>query len=357
MAFREVIQSGWFILGQQVESLEHEFANWLGIEHAIGVANGTDAIELCLRACGVGKGDLVIVPTHTAVATATAVVRAGAEPLLLDIDVQNLNLDLDQVADALCSSFSTRIKAIVPVHLYGNPCDMTAIMSLAREHEVLVIEDCSQAHGAKWQGQNVGTFGAAAALSCYPTKNLAALGDAGLCVTRSAATAERIRSLRQYGWQKRYVSEEVGMNSRLDELHAAMLRVQLNHLDADNAARKRIADHYGRELGEIPISIPQTAQFATHAFHQFTILTSAEYREPLRLHMKSKGVLASVLYPTPIHLQPAYEAIALKYSFGRSVSEQACERLLCLPIHPFLEEAEIDRVVEAIKSFFQHRNL
>jgi dTDP-4-amino-4,6-dideoxygalactose transaminase len=351
-AFREVLERGHFILGRHVDVFEDAFTQWQGCSHTIGVANGTDALELCLRACGIKTGDLVIVPTHTAVATATAVVRAGAEPLLLDVDPDSFNLNLNQLKQVLVQpDLSSRIKAVVPVHLYGNPCDMTTIMSLARSRGIIVIEDCSQAHGAKWQGKNVGCFGDAAALSCYPTKNLGALGDAGLCVTNSAAIAEKIRFLRQYGWRNRYISDEVGMNSRLDELQAALLSVQLRYLDEDLSQRKRIADRYFRELSNLPVQLPVVPPSALHTFHQFTVLTEAVHREPLRRHLQRSGIGAAVLYPAPIHLQPAYARFSAQYDLDLSQSEAICDRLLCLPIHPFLSDDEATHVIESIRSY------
>lgn len=351
-AFCEVVDGGYFILGKHVDAFEASFSQWLGCRHAVGVANGTDALELCLRACGIQAGDLVIVPTHTAVATATAIVRAGAEPLLLDVDPTSFNFDLNQVEHVLTQPrLSNRIKAIVPVHLYGNPCDMTTIMSLARSRGLVVIEDCSQAHGAQWHGAKVGCLGDAAALSCYPTKNLGALGDAGLCVTNSNAIADKIRYLRQYGWRDRYISEEVGMNSRLDELQAALLLVQLRYLDEDLAKRRQIADRYIRELSRLPLRLPMVSPSALHVFHQFTVLMEATHREPLRNHLQRLGIGASVLYPAPIHVQPAYTKYAAQYKLDRSQSEAVCDRLLCLPIHPFLSDDEVTHVIESVKSY------
>ncbi len=351
-AFRTVIESGWFVLGQQVKNFEQAFCQWQKCSYTVGVANGTDALELCLRACGVKANDLVVVPTHTAVATATAVYRAGAEPLLLDIDPNTFNLDLNQLEHALAQPrLSHRIKAIVPVHLYGNPCDMATTMSFARSHGLRVVEDCSQAHGAQWQGTPVGCFGDAAAFSCYPTKNLGALGDAGLCVTNSEPIANQVRLLRQYGWRERYISDEVGMNSRLDELQAALLTVQLRYLDDDLVARKRIADRYYRDLSHLPIQLPTVLPSASHVYHQFTVLIDAKHREPFRDHLRQRGVHAPVLYPVPIHQQPAYTQVASKYAFERSQSEAVCNRLVCLPIHPFLSDDETTQVIEAAQSY------
>ncbi len=351
-AFHAVIQNGYFILGKQVELLERSFSLWQNACHAIGVANGTDALELCLRASGIGCGDLVIVPTHTAVATATAICRAGAVPLLVDIQADSFNLDIEQVESLFTQSdVSSKIKAIVPVHLYGNPCDMAPLLELASTHRIAIIEDCSQAHGAEYQGKKVGGFGDASAFSCYPTKNLGALGDAGFCVTQSEEIANNIRLLRQYGWKQRYVSDEIGMNSRLDELHAALLSVQLKYLDDDLARREYVARRYSQALSSLPITLPRVADGSSHAWHQFTILTDSFSRDPLREHLQSQGVYSSVLYPVPIHLQPAYHHVATKFKLNRSVSESTCERLLCLPIHAFLTDDEVTRVVDALQSY------
>jgi dTDP-4-amino-4,6-dideoxygalactose transaminase len=351
-AFKAVVESGWFILGKEVETLETAFSRWQGCHYTVGVANGTDALELCLRACGVGAGDLVIMPTHTAVATAAAVYRAGAEPLLLDVDSRSFLLDLNQMEDALKESvLARRIKAVIPVHLYGNSCDMPAIMSLARRYGLRVIEDCSQAHGASWQGERVGSFGDAAAFSCYPTKNLGALGDAGLCITNSELIAEKIKLLRQYGWRERYISEEVGMNSRLDEVHAALLSVQLRYLDEDLLKRDQIAASYYRSLSAVPIELPWVHADATHAYHQFPVLVPSSQRDPLRSHLLQLGINTAILYPAPIHLQPAYTQVASSYIFDRHIAESVCSHHLCLPIHPFLSSVELTRIIEGLQSF------
>ena len=351
-AFRNVIESGLFILGPHVVAFESAFSAWQMCKSAIGVANGTDALELCLRAVGVGHDDLVIVPTHTAVATAAAVYRVGAEPVLIDIDRSSFNLDLQKVEDALRkSAFRERIKAIVPVHLYGNPCNMSAITDLADQFELTVIEDCSQAHGAEWSGQRVGAFSAAAAFSCYPTKNLGAIGDAGLCVTNSEEIADKIRVLRQYGWRQRYISDEIGMNSRLDELQAALLTVQLKYLDADLDRRRQLAKNYEIRLRDIPMHLPALEPQATHAYHQFTIQVDATKRDRLRAFLLERGILSAVLYPLAIHRQPAYLDVAAKYESDRSVAELVCDSLLCLPMHPMLTDDEMTIIGDAISDF------
>jgi len=335
-----------YILGEQVSAFEREYAAWMGGGQAIGVANGTDAVELCLRACGVQSGDLVAIPTHTAVATATAVVRAGARPVFLDINPETFLLDLASLEKVLVSG--RKLAAVVPVHLYGQAVDMATLMALAETYGFAVVEDCSQAHGALWDGRKVGWFGHAAAYSCYPTKNLGAIGDAGVVFTAAPEIAERILSLRQYGWRERYISSEVGMNSRLDELQAAILRVKLRHLDADNARRRAIASQYDKAFSTLEILRPSV--HGGHVFHQYTIAT--ERRDDLRSHLAERRVLAGVLYPQPIHRQPAYCEYVDESTVDLSAAEEACRTLLCLPMHPRLTDGEVGRVIEGVVGFF-----
>ncbi len=335
-----------YILGDQVTAFEHEYAAWMGGGQAIGVANGTDALELCLRACSIKPGDIVAIPAHTAVATATALVRAEAVPVFLDIDPETFLLDIASLEKILVSGL--RLAAVVPVHLYGQAVDMAAVMQLSEAYGFQVIEDCSQAHGALWTGRKVGSFGHASAYSCYPTKNLGAIGDAGVAYTKSPSIAERILSLRQYGWRERYISSEVGMNSRLDELQAAILRVKLRHLDADNTRRQAIAWQYDRAFGGLKFSRPTVHE--GHVFHQYTITT--ERRDELKAHLAARNVIAGVLYPLPIHQQPAYHRYVKDGTVDLRFSEQVCRTLLCLPMHPHLTDSEIERVIEGVRSFF-----
>lgn len=335
-----------YILGEQVSAFEREYAGWMGGGCAVGVANGTDAVELCLRACGVQPGDLVAIPTHTAVATATAVVRAGARPVFLDINPETFLLDLTSLEKVLVSG--RKLAAVVPVHLYGQAVDMTSLMNWAVTYGFRVVEDCSQAHGALWEGCKVGWFGHAAAYSCYPTKNLGAIGDAGVAFTASPEISERILSLRQYGWRERYISSEVGMNSRLDELQAAILRVKLRHLDADNARRRAIAGQYESAFSAFGFLRP--AVHSGHVFHQYTIGT--ERRDDLKAHLAERKVIAGILYPQPIHRQLAYYEYIDESTVDLSVAEEACRTLLCLPMHPHLTGDEVARVIDGVVSFF-----
>lgn len=350
-AIEAALDGGQFILGGNVTAFEEEFSTWMGGGSTVGLANGTDAVELCLRAAGVQDGDCVAVPTHTAVATATAVMRAGARPVFIDIDPHSFTIDPDALDEACRNPpHGQRLKAFVPVHLYGHPCDLDRLASISTQHGLAMIEDCSQAHGATWRGQKVGTFGTAAAFSCYPTKNLGALGDAGLAFTRDAMLAERIRHLRQYGWKTRYLSDDIGMNSRLDELQAAILRVNLRHLDADLAARSAVAAQYRKMIRPDAVQLPDAGgPAAGHAYHQFTVLS--ENRDALQAHLKDRGILAGILYPAPIHLQHAYRAIASDWPLDLFVAEHVCRHVLCLPMHPHLSAADVARVAAAVNEF------
>jgi len=350
-AIEAALDGGQFILGENVTAFEGEFSTWMGDGLTVGLANGTDAVELCLRAAGIQEGDWVAVPTHTAVATATAVMRAGARPVFIDIDATSYTIDPDALEEACRHPPpGCRLKAVVPVHLYGHPCDLDRLAAIAMHHGLTLIEDCSQAHGATWRGRKVGTFGIAAAFSCYPTKNLGALGDAGLAFTRDAHVAERIRQLRQYGWKTRYLSDDIGMNSRLDEVQAAILRVNLRHLDADIAARCAVAARYREMIEPGVVRLPDAGgPPAGHAYHQFAVL--AEDRDELQTHLKDRGILAGILYPAPIHLQHAYHAIARDWPLDRSVAEHVCQHVLCLPIHPHLSAADVARVASGVGEF------
>jgi dTDP-4-amino-4,6-dideoxygalactose transaminase len=344
-AIRRVLESGHYILGPEVEAFEREFAAYLGAAHAVTVANGTDALELALRAAGIKSGDRVITVANTATATAAAIELAGAEAVLVEIDPRTMTMDPGALEQRLAGSRDPRFKAVVPVHLYGHPADLPRIMEIARRHDLAVIEDCAQAHGASIQGRRVGTWGDAAAFSFYPTKNLGAIGDGGAVTTNEARLAEQVRLLRQYGWRQRYVSESPGKNSRLDELQAAILRVKLAQLDAGNQRRQALAGQYLRRLAGTRLTLPETAPGCQPVWHQFVVRTAA--RESLRIQLEGVGVQTAVLYPVPIHRQPAYRDDSLQLP----VTEQACRELLCLPIHPGLDNADVDSICQHILSW------
>ena len=272
-----MLARGRYILGDEVAAFETEFAAYLGAAHAVGVACGTDAIELALRACGIGSGHAVVAPSHTAVATIVAIERTGARPVLIDVDPLTYTItasDLEAVLQDQRAFEGHRAAAVIPVHLYGNPAEMSAILDVASRHGLRVVEDCAQSIGAKIGGRRAGTFGDIAAFSFYPTKNLGAFGDGGLVATNDADLAARLKSLREYGWQERFVSTFAGVNSRLDEIQAAVLRVKLKRLDADNDRRVEIARRYSTALRRPGLVVPACSHDAEHVFHQFVIRTA-----------------------------------------------------------------------------------
>jgi dTDP-4-amino-4,6-dideoxygalactose transaminase len=343
-AVARVLAGGWYILGQEVRAFEEEFAAYCGVKHAIGVGSGTDALHLALRACDVGPGDEVITVSHTAVATVAAIELCGATPVLVDIEPDHFTLDPEKVRPAI----TPRTKAILPVHLYGQPANLGAILDLSRRHGLRVIEDCAQAHGARYRDKRVGTYGDLGCFSFYPTKNLGALGDGGLVATNDAALAEKVRLLREYGWAERYVSHSVGFNSRLDEIQAAVLRCKLPRLDADNAARARHAGFYDRALRETALTLPLRREEETHVFHLYAVRSPA--RDRLLLHLRKEGVGALVHYPVSVHLQPAYR----HYGRGEGslpVTERTAQEILSLPMYPELTEAELAAVTKALRAF------
>jgi dTDP-4-amino-4,6-dideoxygalactose transaminase len=304
----------------------------------------------CLRALDLPSASKIAVPAHTAVATATAVVRAGHVPLFIDIDPVTFTLAPDALR-AACMAHRD-VAAVIPVHLYGQPCDMAAIVAVAEDCGVVVLEDCSQAHGATLAGRKVGTIGRAAAFSCYPTKNLGAIGDAGVVASSDPSLMDRVRFLRQYGWRDRYVSDEVGMNSRLDEIQAAILRVQLRHLATDNRRRREIAERYACELEGLPLVLPRIPEAVTgHAFHQYTVLSPA--RDGLQAFLADRSILTAILYPKPIDRMPAYAEYSHRLGTDCPVAVRVCDELLCLPIHPALADDDVGRVVASVRAFFE----
>jgi dTDP-4-amino-4,6-dideoxygalactose transaminase len=351
-ALHRALDSGWYILGEEVRRFETAFANWLGAAHAIGVASGTDAIELALRACGIAPGDGVFTVTHTAVATVVGIERAGAIPIAVDIDPLTYTMSpqsLEQALQAVSGEAAgLRPRAVVVVHLYGHPADMAEISRLASRHGLAVIEDCAQSHGAAVDGRKTGTLGQAAAFSFYPTKNLGAIGDGGAVVTNDATVAERCRTLREYGWRQRYVSDEPGLNSRLDELQAALLGAKLPSLDRENARRRQIAARYQAALNEAGLGLPTVAARCTHVYHQYVVRSSR--RDDLRQFLKEQGVGTLIHYPMPVHQQPAYRA-RMPVPVSMSHTEQAAREVLSLPMFPELTEQQVDTVIAAAKAW------
>jgi len=339
-AIDRVIASGWFVLGPEVEAFEAEFALACGVEHAISVGNGTDALALILKAVGIGPGDEVITTPISAAFTALAVLMAGARPVFADVD-DHLTLDPAAVGAAVTS----RTRAILPVHLYGQPAAMAAIEEIASRHHLAVIEDCCQAHLATYAGRPVGTIGVAGAFSFYPTKNLGALGDGGAIVTRDRALADRVRRLRNGGQSERYRHVDVGVNSRLDELQAAVLRARLPHLSAWTDRRRELAALYRSSLAGCSV-MPLPERDRGHVYHLFVV--RADDRPRLQRHLRECGIETLVHYPVPIPRQPAF---ANDPGAACPRAETACGEVLSLPLHPSLGEADVRRVSAAIADF------
>lgn len=347
-AIERVLVSGQYILGPEVAAFEEEFAHYLGGGSSIGVANGTDALELALRAAGVGAGDRVATVANTVSATVAAIQQIGARPLFVEIDHATQVMS-EQALAAVLEAYPSQIKAVVPVHLYGHPANMPAIVELAARNGAIVVEDCAQAHGARIHGRKAGAWGTLAAFSFYPTKNLGALGDGGAVFTRDPGLAERVRLLRQYGWRERYVSAVAGRNSRLDEIQAAILRVKMRHLDTENARRRELAAIYYHRLAGLPLLLPAVGAEVEPVYHQFTVRTLE--REALRHELLTHGIAAVVLYPVPVHHQPAYA----DHSARLPETERACAEVLCLPCHPGLSDADVNSVCDVILRWFSHR--
>jgi dTDP-4-amino-4,6-dideoxygalactose transaminase len=344
-ALERVLRSGWFILGPEVQAFEREFADALGARHAVSVANGTDAITLALLGLGVGPGDEVVTTPLSAAFTSLAISRLGARPVHADVEPATLTLSADAVARCLTG----KTRAIVPVHLYGNAADVEGVLELAREHGLEMVEDACQAHGARLSNRALGTFGKAGAFSFYPTKNLGALGDGGMIVTDDAALADRLRRLRNGGQSSRYVHDEVGFNSRLDEIQAAILRAKLPHLEAENGKRRGHASLYQARLRGAPVELVRVRDGCTSARHLFVIRTPE--RDRLAQHLKARGIQTLVHYPVPTHLQPAY--LGLGQGEGSCpTAEQAAREILSLPLYPALSPDAVERVADSIGEFF-----
>lgn len=345
-AIMKVLASGIYILGPEVEAFEREFAEYLGVSQAIGVASGTDALALALRACGIQPGDAVVTVSHTAVATVAAIELSGATPIFADIDASTFTMSPKSVESVLRTSRGKHVKAIVPVHLYGHPADMERLTEIAQRYSIAVVEDCAQAHGASLSGRKVGTWGMAAAFSFYPTKNLGALGDGGAIVTNSPEVAKKARLLRQYGWGERHVSDVPGTNSRLDELQAGILRVKLRHLDQDNSRRRQIASFYDANLAGLGLQLPPQVSGAEHVFHQYVVRTAA--REALRSRLADVGIGTAIHYPVPVHLQPAYRHYT-DASIKLPVTEEIASEILSLPMFPELTGTAMEAIAAAIR--------
>jgi dTDP-4-amino-4,6-dideoxygalactose transaminase len=342
-AISSALRGNRYILGPEVEAFEHELAQYIGVAHGVGVGNGTDALELAIRALGIGEGDEVITVSHTAVATVAAIESAGATPVLVDVDPVYYTLDPAQLEDAR----TERTRAVIAVHLYGQSADLDAIGAFCQKHDITLIEDVSQAHGAKLHGKRLGAFGRVATFSFYPTKNLGAIGDGGMVTTNDAGVAQRVRMLREYGWQTRYVSDIAGRNTRLDELQAAILRVKLRHLDADNAKRRSIASAYTAALGDTGLALPQTRSGAEHVFHLYVVTTDG--REAIMERLAAQEIFPGIHYPVPVHCQAAYSG-RIRSAKSMKVTERLAGTVVSLPMYPELAPVDVQAVIDALRS-------
>ncbi len=345
-AIHRVLDSGWYILGEETAAFEKEFADYIGVRYSIGVGSGTEALHLALTACGVSRGDEVITVSHTAVATVAAIELAGAHPVLVDIEPDYYTLD----PSALEEVITPRTKAIVPVHLYGQPADVESIMDISQGHNLWVIEDCAQAHGARFRGRRVGSWSDIACFSFYPTKNLGAIGDGGMVVTDDHELASKVRLLREYGWKQRFRSTIPGWNSRLDEIQAAILRVKLQYLDEDNERRAQWARRYCEELHNCDLLLPKVRPDSTHVYHQFVVRSSQ--RDALQKFLMDQRIGAQIHYPMAVHQQPTYST-RLDIRSELSVTEQIVEEILSLPMYPELSKEGIERTFTAVQEFYR----
>lgn len=345
VALNRMLESGWYILGHEVEEFEKAFATYQETEYAVGVANGLDALMISLMALGVGKGDEVLTVSNTAVATVLAITNAGATPIFVDVD-ENYLMDVTKVEEKITS----KTKAIIPVHLFGQMADMETLTEIAKKHNLVIVEDACQAHGAKQNGKKSGSIGITGCFSFYPTKNLGGFGDGGAIVMNDKELYEKCKMIRNYGQRNRYYHEIKGINSRLDEMQAAILSVKLNHLEEYVSKRNEIAHMYTKQLADVKqIKLPQTPEGNYHAFHLYVI--EAENRDGLLKHLIDNEVASLIHYPVPVHKQECYEEFN---NVSLPNTEKFSKTILSLPIHPFLTEEEVTKVCNVIKSFYKN---
>lgn len=342
-AVQRVMHSGYYILGPEVEAFEAEFADYCGAKHCIGVANGLDALTLSLTALGIGAGDEVIVPSNTYIATWLAVSQCGATPIPVEPSLSTYNIDPSKIEAAI----TQRTKAILPVHLYGQPADLAPILALAKQYNLKVVEDAAQAHGATYQGQRIGGYGNAVTWSFYPGKNLGALGDGGAVTTNDEQLAQRLRTLRNYGSSVKYVNDEKGFNSRLDPLQAAILRVKLKYLDQWNQRRQIIAQRYQTELNATDLVLPQIMPQTESAWHLFVVRTPK--RQALQDRLTAAGIGHLIHYPIPPHQQKAYQQEASQLSMSLPLAEQLATEVLSLPIGPHLSQDDVGYIIQSLQ--------
>lgn len=342
-AIKEVLVSGWYILGTQVSAFEKSFAQYIGCKYCIGVANGMEAIQIALLSLNIGPGDEVITTSHTAVATTLAINSVGAKPIFVDID-KYFGIDIDKIEEKI----NKKTKAIIPVHLYGQSVEIKKILDLCKKNNLFLVEDCAQAHGATYGKKKVGSFGNVNCFSFYPTKNLGAFGDAGAITTNDKSLYEKILKLRNYGQGNRYEHELIGLNSRLDEIQASILLIQLKKLDSNNQKRRKLANIYFKKLKNIKeIILPETRKNCSHVFHLFVI--EAINRDKLLSYLKTKGIETLIHYPVPVHKQKCFKDFN---KISLPILEKKVNSILSLPLHPFLSEKEVEYVCENIKNFY-----
>lgn len=345
-AIRTTLESGHFILGTAVSQFEESIASYLGVSHAIGLASGTDALVLALRALDIGAGDEVIIPAYTFFATAGTVISVGATPVFVDIDPLTYEMDVSQIENRITS----RTKAIIPVHLYGHPVAMDPVIQLAGAHGLKVVEDNAQAFGSTYRGKKTGSLGDIGCLSFFPTKNLGAFGDGGMVVTNNPVAAERIRMLRTHGWKKKYYSEEVGYNSRLDALQAAILQAKLPHVESWNQKRRALAQRYSEYLAPLGVTVPMECDWGRHVYHLYII--RVDRREELQAFLRQEGIASEVYYPLPPHLSTPCRKLGYKEG-DYPHAERASRETLALPLYPELTTQQQEAVMLAVQKFLR----
>lgn len=340
----KVLSSGWYILGPELEKFERDFAAYLGVKHCVGVNSGTDALILAVRALEIGVGDEVIVPAGTYIASVLGVTENGATPVYIDSDPDTLLIDVNKIESAI----TNRTKAILPVHLYGQACNMDVIQSIAKKYNLAILEDCAQCHGAKWNEKMTGTQGTLAAFSFYPTKPLGAFGDAGAVVTNDDELADRIKLLRNYGSRIKYHNESIGRNSRLDEVQAALLRVSLRHLDTLNHLRRKYSKKYLDGIHNSKIKLPYTDSYASHVFHLFPIMVDDQKK--FQTYMENEGIKTQIHYPIPPFVADCYQAQGYTWS-DYPIATYIAKHEVSLPLYSGMSEKEIDEIIEAVNAY------
>ncbi|MDD4939857.1 MAG: DegT/DnrJ/EryC1/StrS family aminotransferase [Candidatus Omnitrophica bacterium] len=350
-AIAKVIDNTNFILGQEVRDFESDVQKYCGVKYAVGVSNGTDAIKLALAACGIKPGDKVLCPAFTYYATAGAIAATGADPVFVDIDPETYNISAEGITTALKNDEGKKIKAVIPVHLYGQCSDMDVIMKIAVKHDLKVVEDTAQAFGAEYKGKKAGTAGDFGSVSFFPGKNLGAFGDAGMVMTNSESAADKLRILRNQGNKDKYYHLVLGFNNRMDTIQAAVLRVKLKYLDSWNKKRQQNAEYFNRQLSGLDIKTPFVPSYTTHIYHQY-ILRLNSSSKGLIGHLQGKGIDTRVYYPLPLHMQDCFKYLGYKEG-DFPVSEKASTTTLAIPVYPDLAQEELDYIVNSIKEFLR----